>query len=494
MAAGKNGKRIRGRMQKRGVAPPESAAVRGNLDPPKPYDWLSYGKVGQVLAGRRGVGHETPGVLADWMRSLGERDGAVRQDDDRTIDDGAPPVEIARTAGETRIGLANEAMLRRVAPLQQYIKKAPGLIKRAQANVAVMRGKLEQLEAELPAIRAKLPPKEQIRDGLKHKIEALPFYRRGLIRDYRLVTFVLVAVGTFDAAVLHSVLTQSALDTASIWLTTVSVALVFAAINEPFGRLAAAIGLAVPGRHRMKLAVFVMVTGGLSLLASIVMLGIFRHLAAALQNQSLSAIAAGNGHASLTLIVDPSFLAPLQFCACVAAQLAVALYTMGKDSAGLRIQLAEAERDVEVIDAEVNALELAVERTREEIRASVLEVFDIEANAAGAEADVVSLTKEFLALVNTETALAGEMAEIYRAERNYFQTLFANGGIWRMALPTIYRSFNRPKDLPPAHGESDEHTIKQRRLQARPRRRGEPVLTNGAPRREIDPADLAPYR
>lgn len=297
----------------------------------------------------------------------------------------------------------------------------------------------------------------------------------------------------FDAAVLHTVLKQSALDEISIWLTTVSVALVFAAINEPFGRLAAVIGLAVPGRHRMKLAGFVMAIGMLALLISIVMLGIFRHLAAVQQNQSLTDIAAGN-NSSLSFIVDPSFLAPLQVCASAAAMLIVALYTLGKDSAGLRLQLAEAEHDVDLIETEIKTTEDEIEQTRAEIRASVLEVFQIEANAAGAEADIISLTKEFQALVNTETALAREMAEIYRAERNYHQTMFANGDIWRMALPTVYSSFNRPKDLPPAHGATDEDTIKQRRMQPRPRRRGAPVPPNGKPDHKVDPEHLAPYR
>jgi len=492
--AGMMRKRVRGRMRnRREFAPPESAAIRGKLDSPEPYDWQTYGQVNQVLAGRRGVGHETPGTWADWMRALGEDDGAVRQEDERTIEDGAPPTEIPRKAGETRIGLGNQVMIRDVAPHERYIKQAPGMIKRARANVVELRKKLGEREKELSESRAKLPPKEKVRDELKYKIEALPFYRRGLIRDYGLVAFVLAAVGMFDAAVLHTVLKQSALDTFSIWLTTISVALVFAAINEPFGRLAAAIGLAVPGRPRMKLAGFVMVTGALALLVSIVMLGVFRHLAAAQQNKSLSDIAAGNDMASLTFIVDPSFLAPLQVCACAAAMLAVALYTMGKDGVDLRGQLAEAERDVEAVEAEIKVKELEIDQTRDEIRASVLEVFEIEANAAGAEADIISRTKEFKAFVNTETAMAKEMAEIYKATRNYFQTMFANGGVWRMALPTIYSYFNRPKDFPPAHGASDEHTIMQRRQQPRPRRRS-PVSTNGMRNRKVDPDDLAPYR
>ena len=493
MAAQETRKRIRGRMQKRReFAPVESAAVRGKLKPPEPFDWQTYGRANQVLAGRHGVGHETPGTFADWMRANGERDGAVRQEDERTVADGAPPTEIPRRAGEVRIGLANEDLLRTTAPLEKYIKQAAGLIKRAHANVVVSGKKLEQQEEELPVIRTKLAPKEKIRDEYKHKIEALPFWRRGVVRHWGIVAFVLMAVGTFDAAVLHTVLKQSALDTVSIWLTTVSVALVFAAINEPFGRLAAVIGLAVPGRHRMKLAGLVMVTGMLSLLVSIVMLGIFRHLAAVQQNQSLSDIAAGND-ASLSFIVDPSFLAPLQICACAAAMLVVALYTLGKDSAALRQQLAEAEHDVDIVEAEIKTKEAEIEQTRGEIRASVLEVFQIEANAAGAEADIISLTNEFKALVNTETALAREMAEIYKAERNYYEAMFANGGIWRMALPTVYSYFNRPKDLAPAHGASDENTIKQRRLQPRPRRRG-PISTNGKPDHKVDSEHLAPYR
>jgi len=173
--------------------------------------------------------------------------------------------------------------------------------------------------------------------------------------------------------------------------------------------------------------------------------------------------------------------------------LAVALYSMGKDYARLRIQLADAERDVVAVEAEIDTKEREIEQTREEIRANVLEVFQIEANAAGAEAAVISRSKEFQALVNTEKAMAEEMAEIYKAERNYYEALFANGGVWRMALPTVYSYFNRPKDLPPTHAASDEHTINQRRQQRRPRRRRAPVSSNGRPDHDVDPEQLAGY-
>jgi hypothetical protein len=400
------------------------------------------------------------------MRELGRRDGAVRLDDKTTVSDGAPPVTIAESAGKVRIGLANQTLFGRVAPLERYIKQAPAAIKKLRTGGILLGENLKRLEVELQTLREKLPSAEKARDEIRDKLEALPFFRRGVIRDRRLVWFVLAAVGSFDGAVLHSALTQTSLDPISIWFTTASVAILLAAINEPFGRLAAAIALAAPGRWRMKLASFAMVVGVLALGSAITLLGIFRHLAAVQQNQSLTALARGQSNVSLSFIIDPSFLAPLQLAGCAAAMIAVALYVLGSESRDLRAALHDADADVDGLVGGIATIERDIEKTREQITAALLGAYDIEANADGARADVINATKEFEALVSTETAQSLEMASIYRSERNFVQRMFANGGVWWTQLPTVHPRWGRPYTPGPLVDANDEDVIEERQRQS----------------------------
>lgn len=462
---------------------------------PDAYDWTDCGQARNVVVGQRGVGHETPGAFADYMRSLGERDGAVRLEDNKMIDGGAPPLQIAKQAGKVRIGLANEDFLEDVRELQRTVDQAPGRIRALQAQVVLLGKKLTRRTKQLADLKTQLLTKEQVRDKLTDKLDKLPFYRTGLIRDYRLVVFVLVSVGTFDGAVLHSVLKQSTLDPVSIWLTTIAVALMFAAINEPLGRLVAAVGLSEPGSMRKKLAALGLTIGGFALLTSIVMLGIFRKSAADQQNESLTAIAAGGNDSGLSLVVDPTWLAPLQLGACVAGVIAVALYAMGKEGAELRRQLAAAEADVATAEVAITDEETQIEHEHEQIDACVVETFEAEASAAAARGEIISRTQAFKAVVITETALADEMAAIYQAERDYHECLMANGSLWRMAVPSAPTLIKRIRTGAPVHARSDEQTIKTRRFQRRPNTTP-PNTTTTSPNGKFDgnPDDLTTHQ
>ncbi|HVA87998.1 MAG TPA: hypothetical protein VNF73_16955, partial [Candidatus Saccharimonadales bacterium] len=96
--------------------------------PPEAFEWTDYGGTDHVVADQPGVGHETPAEFTGWMRGLGERDGAALPFTDMT-EDNSPALEIASNASNVRIGVANQLLMRGVAPLEQLIKKAPSLIK-----------------------------------------------------------------------------------------------------------------------------------------------------------------------------------------------------------------------------------------------------------------------------------------------------------------------------------------------------------------------------
>jgi hypothetical protein len=299
------------------------------------------------------------------------------------------------------------------------------------------------------------------------------------------------------------VLKQTNFDPVSIWFTTIAVAGLFAAINEPFGRLAAAIGLAVKGAHRLRLAVGALAIALLSLLTAIVMLAVFRSLATGDQNGSLERLAAGDENAELKLIIDPAFLGPLQVAACAAGMLAIALYAAGREGRELKRESKDMDGEIADTKSAINRAKDDQESVREEMEQAVLSTFEIPAEAAAARAEIARRTDMIRAEVNTEHALARQMAETYKTEFHYHRTLMANGGVWGMALPTEPTPITkRPRTPEPALGRSNEEIIKRRRAESRPHTRrpkrpssGEPVADPSSPNgtSDADLDDLAPY-
>lgn len=437
---------------------------------------------------RESVGHDTVDDLAARMRQRGEDDGAVRLPDDKTTDLGAPPTEIAKYAAKVRIGTANQQMLQGLISLARNVAKTSHLVERAKAQAVLITARIDSAAKRLHLVRVDLVPLKQRAGELAEEIALLPFYARGLIRDGRIVVFVLASVGTFDGAVIYAFLGQTNFNALTIWLTTIGAAFGFAAVNDPLGRLLAAIVEAVPDRSKVKLAAATLTAGLLALLTTVVMLGVFRHVAAAEQNHQLQDIAAGKS-TSLAVSIDPSWLAPLQAALCISAIVAVALWRLGQPGRDLREKEQRAQGQAADKEAEAGRVEALIDQWKGEREKAVLAIYDIAANGAADEAEIALRIDGFKALVITETAWGEELAALYRAERNYYDAMFKNGGVWRMALPTRPTIFNRPKTPAPEHGASDEDTIRRRHKQRWPRAR----RSNGRPDHQVDPDDFSTY-
>lgn len=392
------------------------------------------------------VGHETPADFAEMMDKRASVDGPAGLSDKQTIAEDAPPVRVAKESAKARIGVFKGEMSAERAPRRRKIAEAPGRIRQALAGAALQTDSIGFLKQRLGECRADLPFLSDQRAEIERDIAEIPFYRRGLA-SFRAVIAVLAAVAIFDGAVMKSAFDQTALDTSSIWLTTVGVAMLFAAINEAFGLL---LGVVVrrAGPRRIWLIVGVLAVGLIGLFASIAILGWFRHEVATSQNQSLNEIAAGHA-ASIDFIIDPMFLAPLQAVGCIAAMVVVALHALSTDWRALQHRLRQVTAESEANDADIARLEAEIAAAQRAGQASLMRAFDVEAEASAAQADVASGIEQEDAMVGAETALGEEMAARYRSERNAQKRVYENGGVRRAARPT--ERGRRSTHTPDAH-------------------------------------------
>src|SRR5436853_5987986 len=381
------------------------------------------------------VGHETPGELARLMDERAAKDGPAGVSDELTVDDGAPPTEMAKQAAQVRSGVLKEEMAKERTPHERKVAEGPSRVRQKLSGVALQAGSVKEAQKRLRECRIDIPFLAEAREKIEGLIADIPFYRRGLVSVWTVIA-ALAAVALFDGAVSKSALGQTALDPPSIWLTAAGIATIFAAINEAFGLLLAVI-VRRAGRHRLWLIVGVLTVGLIGLFASIAMLGWFRHEVAISQNQSLSAIAAGRD-AGFDFIIDPLFLAPLQAAGCIAAMAVVALYTLSADWRALDRRLQRATKAIEKNDADILSIEREIADAHTEARLGYSQAFDAEADAEGAAAEIASNKEREDALVEAEEAFGEEMAARYRSERNSQKQIYDNGKVRRAAQPTEF--------------------------------------------------------
>ncbi|HEX6753252.1 MAG TPA: hypothetical protein VF093_06665 [Solirubrobacterales bacterium] len=401
------------------------------------------------------VGHETPGEFARLMDERAAKDGPAGVADELTIDDGAPPGEMAKQAAQVRAGVLKGEMGKERVPHERKVAEGPSRVRQKLTGVALQAGSIKEAQERLRECRIDIPFLSEARDKIEAAIAAIPFYRRGLVSVWTVIA-VLAAVGLFDGAVSKSALDQTALDTPSIWLTAGGIAVIFAGINEAFGLLLAVI-MRRAGRRRLWLVAGVLTLGAIGLFVSIGMLGWFRHEVAVSQNQSLSAIAAGRG-GGFDFIIDPLFLAPLQGAGCIGAMAVVALHALSSDWRALNRRLQEATKEIARNEADILGIEREIAAAQAAGRLSYSQAFDAQADAEAAAAEVASSKEREEALVATEIAFGAEMDARYQGERNSQKQTYDNGKVRRAARPTEFgrRSSSRTPDAWDVEMEIDE--------------------------------------
>jgi hypothetical protein len=379
------------------------------------------------------MGHGDDVEFAQLMDQRAEEDGAVGLEDEVTVADDAPPIEMTSHWAKLRgAGRRARAFVQRVK-LRRTVSEAPERMRQKMIGGALKKASIPVLKERLRELRADVPYLERRRDGVEDKVEEIPFYRRGLVAP-AVVGSVLAAVALFDGAVMKSALDETTLGSAAVWLTTGGLALLFAAINEAFGLLLA-IMIRWAGPRRFWVIAGILAIGVIGLLASIAMLGFFRAEVASSQNHSLGQLAAGH-EASFNFIISPSFLAPLQGVGCFAAMAVVALYALSSEYRVLQKRLKVAEGLITQNEADIVATEGDIAEAHRSADATYLETFDIGSAAAGAQAELKVRDEEQEAADEADQAKGEELASRYRSKRNTVKRAFDNGGVRRARRPT----------------------------------------------------------
>jgi hypothetical protein len=116
---------------------------------------------------------------------------------------------------------------------------------------------------------------------------------------------------------------------------------------------------------------------------------------------------------------------------------------MGKDGRELRKLIATGDEKVEALERAVAAVEAEIEQTHREIERATVAVHEIDVDAAAAEVEVHTAGEALRAELDAEDGLRKTAIGKLRTVFDYTHKIYANGGVWRVALPTDTKWFKR---------------------------------------------------
>jgi hypothetical protein len=431
-------------------------------------DWRRYGRADQEAAEQ--TGYETPGRLTDNAKYDGELYGAARVDRDEALGLGSGPRKRIDGGSNARKGVAVRDHYRARVPLAQRMATREDR-KTAKAVLRTMLAERLRVltEERLPHFRQ---TREQTKQELAYEREGfaeLPRHRQGYFDHFGYVALVEVLVVAFDVAVLYPALKHAGLglEGGALYYVALATPLALLAINLSLGLLAGALVLRISSIGRLRVVLLGLAMGCLGLFVIFLLLAIFRAHATDIHNQ------AAQTHHGLRSYISPWWLAPLQMLGSLAAISIMALYVTGRDGRAQSKVIAASESSLESADGKVQAVEDEIDTVRRQIEQAAVAVPEIDADAAAAKTEVVLGKHALRAELEAEDGLRETAEGRFRTAYIYTDKIFGNGGVWRVALPTLVR-FGRRHTPPP----QDE--------KAAPRPPQPPVNGGGA----VNPEDL----
>lgn len=305
----------------------------------------------------------------------------------------------------------------------------------APARTAEARTRLDNLRSRIGSLAARKDTAEAERRAYKDRLEsastslrALPPLQRGLIGKALLI-FIEASVVVFDAFLIHAALEQSGMAQASVWGTSLTVPLAIAACNAAFGLLAGLVALRSSARRW--LAAGALAFGLVALVVAFGLLGYFRAEAVDSQNQELAQLAAGGQLGSLSFLISPLWVMPLQLASSVAASIAMALWTVGSPGRDLRRQVKEYDRDYRSAEKAAEVAAATLEAAEHDVHDASLAEHQIEADAQAAVVEAPAIVEVVEAGTDGEAALAEAMKARYETAYLHHHKLYANGNAWR---------------------------------------------------------------
>jgi hypothetical protein len=449
-------------------------AIPDHAEEPQPDAWSEFGGHDQVLRGEAGTGYETPARLKRTAQIWGQDYGAARMAENKSLGEVAAPNRWLTGAVGVRKGTLRQEHIRRMIPFGQRVRMAEARKAEAKEKLHVLGQRLMRLTEQI------LPPLEERAAELEHVFKAklkeymaMPRMLRGYFETHKIVVFVGTAVVVFDCWVLHGVLEYSGMSPVTVWGTSLTVPLAIAAINHAFGVTAGAIGLRAPANQRMKLVAVLFVAGVGAMVIAFVLLTVFRAQAADSQNQAIQALANGDTKAQLTFFISPIWMGPLQIAGSFGAIAVTAFWVMAKHGREfVTMELAPARIEWEKAVAELAQVRQRIEGTHQELETAALVEHQVEADAQAALVEADAGEDILDAAVGAEGALEGALQGEYEATYAYFDQIGKNGGVWRMAMATVFPKFGRPYTPGATDAAADDDLIAARHAQKAPKKRG----------------------
>jgi len=354
-------------------------------------------------------------------------------------------------------------------------------------------------EQVLPPLETKAAELERVFKTKRDEYMATPRMLRGYFETHKVVVFVASAVVVFDCWVLHGVLEYSGMSPVTVWGTSLTVPLAIAATNHAFGVTAGAIGLRAPANRRMKLVAVLFVAGLGAMVIAFLLLTVFRAQAADSQNQAIQALANGDTKAQLTFFISPMWMGPLQIAGSFGAIAVTAFWVMAKEGREfMAMVLAPVRIEWEKAEAELAQIRQRVEGTHQELVVAALVEHQVEADAQAALVEADAGEDVLNAALAAEDALEGALQGEYEATYTYFDQIGKNGGVWRMAMATVFPQFGRPYTPGATDAAADDDLIAERHAQKEPKKRRffgrtptpAPASRNGHRDHHVDPDHL----
>lgn len=405
-------------------------------------NWTDRGRVEQEASGEPATQFETPGRLLKEAEADGKRHGGTRTREEIAVGKGSGAVQsIKGKIAARKAALTVRARRQEAALARQVATKESRLAANKESEAAAGR-KAKRLTAQLPEAKGRVREQARRVEGLRARYEGLSRSAKGFIGYVGVVAAIETSVVAFDGGSLYSALERAGFSDVAVWFLSGAVPLLIGAVNHSLGVLAGAVSTKL-GANRLKVAVATFAAGFGMAVTTFLLLAAFRSQATSGQNEALKQWASGNLGAHPSLIISPLWLGPAQIAGSIAAIIAVCLFTVAKPGRELRREIAEAAGELSGREAEVAAIKQRIEAAhqeqdahREAHQAIVAEVAEVSAEL---ERHGGLLDAELDAEAGLAEAAEGRLRTIYHHERQ----LYENGGVVRMALPSVFRFFGR---------------------------------------------------
>ncbi len=421
--------------------------------PPLARDWLGYGRVEQEVAGSS-AGYETPAGLHQTAERHGELYGPAQVPAKEALAETAAPISRIKGAAKLRAAVVRMRSLNARSPARQRIETLPARQAAAAVHERHVAERLALLEAKPALIEKLIKTAGEEVASLRSALATLPILERASLVTIAGVAAIGAAAFAYDGVVLAPALKHAGFGLQGPMLLGASIMtpVALVAVCLLLGLVWGGIIRHLTERQQLRMLVITLAIGALALLATIVLLTLFRAGITAVHNQPGGSQVHHKRH-----YVIPWWFGPFQFAGALAASGAVALHAASEKGRELRTRLAEATGRVSAFEDERRGVERQTERTRGELETAALAVHEVERDAKAAEIEVRTFEETLEAELAAEEALEMSAVGAYRAMFTYIQKIYANGDVWRVALPTVPRRFSRVFTPPPQEAKQYEH-------------------------------------